>query len=128
MTWLAADATINSTLITAVVTCALGIFGGGGLVALLKVNADKGKIVIEASQGAVVVQTSVIHDLQAELQRVKGELADLRLERASEQARWETEMATQRAEQAAERAQWRTQDAQLRQRISAVERAADGEP
>jgi hypothetical protein len=77
-----ADPAITSGLVSAVVALLVGVFGGGTIVALLRVNADKGKVVIEAAQGAVIVQTSVIDDLQAELQRVKGELAALRVENA----------------------------------------------
>lgn len=77
-----ADAAATSTVVTLIVTLLVGLFGGGSLVALLRVSADKGKVVIEAAQGAVIVQTSVIDDLQDELNRVKKELADLRVQEA----------------------------------------------
>lgn len=108
---------ITSTLVTSVVALLIGVFGGGTLAALLRVKADRGKVVIEAAQGAVIVQTSVIDDLQAELQRVKGEMASMRADRAAEREQWEAEMAGLRRENAV-----------LRQRMVAVEQAGDGEP
>ncbi len=75
---LSADPTLTGAAVTAVVALITGLFGGGSLVALLRVSADRGKVVIEAAQGAVVVQTSVIDDLQTELARVKTEMQLLR--------------------------------------------------
>lgn len=95
--WLADQQAVSGTLVTSIVTGLVGLFGGGGLVALLRVNADKGKIVVEAAQGAVIVQTGVIDDLQEELARVKAELAEERRARAADQARHEREIAELRA-------------------------------
>ncbi len=75
---LAAEPTVTGSIVTGAVALIVGVFGGGSLVALLRVNADRGKVVIEAAQGAVIVQTSVIEDLQAELIRVKQEMQILR--------------------------------------------------
>lgn len=66
-------ASIAGTLVTAVVTLLVGLFGGGTIVALLRVQADRGKVVIEAAQGAVIVQTGVIEALQEELNRIRAE-------------------------------------------------------
>lgn len=71
--WAAASSPITGTLVTAAVTLLVGLFGGGTLVALFRVNADRGKVVIEAAQGAVIVQTGVIEALQEELNRLKEE-------------------------------------------------------
>lgn len=80
MRHLAADGAITSTLVTAAVTLLVGLFGGGTVVALMRVNVDKDKIVIDAAQGAVVVQTSVITALQAEVARLRAEGVELRAE------------------------------------------------
>jgi hypothetical protein len=121
VTWtLAAGEAVNGTLVTSVVTGVLGLGSGGTVVALLRVNADRGKVVVEAAQGAVIVQTGVITALQDELRRVTGEMA-------AQQVRWDTEMADLRAEHAAERSRWQEENTQLRRRIAAVEQAADGD-
>lgn len=56
-----------------IVPLALGLIGGGGIagaiVALLKVRPEAGQIVVTAAQGAVVVQSGVIDDLNEELGR-----------------------------------------------------------
>ncbi len=69
----AAPASSQSPLIAAVVTGLFGLFGGGALVALLRVNVDRHKIVVQAAQGAVIVQSGVIDDLTDELARVKAD-------------------------------------------------------
>jgi hypothetical protein len=75
-----ADPVITSAVVTTVVTLLVGLFGGGTVVALLRIGPDRNKVVIEAAQGAVIVQTSVIDDLQEELARVKAVLAEIRAE------------------------------------------------
>jgi uncharacterized protein (DUF3084 family) len=72
---LVAASPIESPVVIAIVTGIFGLFSGGALAALLRVNVDRGKIVIEAAQGAVIVQSGVIEDLNDELHRVKDELA-----------------------------------------------------
>lgn len=86
-----ADPTAASPLVSAVVALIVGLFGGGSMVALLRVGADKNKVVIEAAQGAVIVQTSVIDELQEaragdreELARMKAALVELRGQLAQE--------------------------------------------
>ena len=94
--WLAADA-LNSPVITAAVAAIIGLFGGGGLVALLRMPADRGKVVIDAAQGAVVVQSGVIDALQEEIAR-------LRLENTQQADRFTQQISglqAQNAEQAA---------------------------
>lgn len=46
---------------------AAGLFGGGGIYALIKVRPEAGQIVVSAAQGAVVVQTTVIDNLTKRL-------------------------------------------------------------
>jgi hypothetical protein len=75
-----ADPVITSAVVTTAVTLLIGLFGGGTVVALLRIGPDRNKVVIEAAQGAVIVQTSVIDDLQEELARVKAVLAEIRVE------------------------------------------------
>lgn len=89
-------AEITSPVVSAVVALIVGVFGGGTIAALIRMPADKGKIVIEAAQGAVIVQTSVIDDLQDELARVRADLAEERKARAADQARYEREIASLR--------------------------------
>jgi cell division protein FtsL len=65
-------------VLIAVITALSGLFVGGGLAALFRINADRNKVVVDASQGAVIVQTGVIVSLQGELLRVQKELHNLR--------------------------------------------------
>jgi peptidoglycan hydrolase CwlO-like protein len=68
----------SSPLLIATIAGLAGVFGGGTLVALFRVNADKNRVVIDASQGAVVVQSGVIKDLRGELTRMQEEVHNLR--------------------------------------------------
>lgn len=61
---------LDSPLVVGAVTAVLGIFGGGTLVSLLKLPGDKERVVIEAAQGAVVLQTGVLESLHAEIARL----------------------------------------------------------
>jgi cell shape-determining protein MreC len=70
-----------SVLIAVIVT--LG--GGGGLAAILRNRSEGPKILVDAAQGAVVVQGSVIEDLReqlaaykVEMEAQKAEIAELR--------------------------------------------------
>jgi hypothetical protein len=67
----------NSPLFLALITGVLGVFGGGTIIALLKVPADKHRIVVDAAQGAVIVQSGVIETLNTELTRVREQLAEV---------------------------------------------------
>lgn len=67
----------ESPALLAVITGLFGIFGGGTVVALLRINVDKHKIVVEAAQGAVIVQTGVIDNLNNELTRVREDLDEV---------------------------------------------------
>ncbi len=57
------------------------IFGGGlvtAIVALYKVKPEAGQIVVTAAQGALVVQTGVIENLQKEIIRLGVEIEELK--------------------------------------------------
>ena len=64
----------ESPLLLATITGLFSLFAGGTLVALVRVRADKNKVVVDASQGAVIIQTGVIKSLQGELARMQSEL------------------------------------------------------
>ncbi len=75
---LLAGSAIQSPVVIAIITGIFGVFGGGALAALFRVNVDRHKIVIQAAQGAVIVQSGVIEDLDNELHRVRDELREVR--------------------------------------------------
>lgn len=101
-----ADPVITSTMITGVVMALLGVFSGGTIVALFRVGPDRNKIVIEAAQGAVIVQTSVIDELQKERAEMRAELARVKTDLEQIRAR-EAELAAE--------------NAALRRRVAAIE-------
>jgi len=106
----AAEPQITSTVVTSLVALVIGLGGGGGLVALFKVSADRGKIVVEAAQGAVIVQTSVIRDMQANQDRMQHDMDSLRAERDALRA----EFAALQGARDAEVADLRSEVARLR--------------
>ncbi len=112
MTWLAADA-LSSPVLVAAVSAMVGGGFFGGLVALLRVRVDRDRIVVDAAQGAVVVQSSVIKDLQEEGARRQEENVRLRL-RIEEADRRD-------AERVAQIRQLRAELVALRARVEAVE-------
>jgi threonine dehydratase len=67
-----------------IVVLVVSIIGGGGLiagiVALLKLRPEAGQILVTTAQGVVIVQTTVIDNLQKELTRMGKELDELREE------------------------------------------------
>lgn len=129
---LAAASPAARTAVTAIVT---GLLSGGlvtAVVALFRVNADRGKVVIETAQGAVIVQTGVMAELRAELNRLKDELVELRADRDAEVDRLRAEVVELRAGRDAEVAQLRAEVARLRAegavtatRVTRVEQATD---
>lgn len=78
-----APATILGEL--APVIIAVTAAGGlcGGIVALLRVRPEAGKLVVEAAEGAVVVQSGVITSLREELGKVREGLELELVRRAS---------------------------------------------
>lgn len=67
-----------------IVVLVVSVIGGGGLiagiVALLKLRPEAGQILVTTAQGVVIVQTTVIDNLQKELTRMGNELDELREE------------------------------------------------
>lgn len=61
-----------------VVGVIVALLGGGGLAALLKSGREGSRIVVDAAQGAVIVQSSVMRGLREELDAAKAEIAALR--------------------------------------------------
>jgi FtsZ-binding cell division protein ZapB len=60
----------------------LALAGGGGFVAWRRLRTESPRIIVEAAQGAVIVQSGVIDDLQDGLERARSEVRDLRAELA----------------------------------------------
>lgn len=132
MTGLAAATAVTSPWFTGLAALILGLGGGGGIAAFVKMKPERGRIVIDAAQGAVVVQSGVMTDLRAELDRLKREIDELREDRDAEVARLRAEAAELRAGRDAEVAQLRAEVARLRAenaltatRVTRVEQATD---
>lgn len=66
-----------------VVGVIVALLGGGGLATLLKTGSEGSKIVVDAAQGAVVVQAGVMNTLNAHLAEAQREIAEMRLENAA---------------------------------------------
>lgn len=56
----------------------VALASGGGLAALLKSRPEGTKILVDAAQGLVVVQTGVITDLRTSLARAEAQIDELR--------------------------------------------------
>ena len=67
-----------------VVAVLIALLGGGGLAggitALLRARPETGRLIVEAAEGAVVVQSGVIDALRTELGSMRAELDTLREE------------------------------------------------
>jgi hypothetical protein len=107
----------------------IAFIGGGGLsgaiVALLKVRAESGQIVVSAAQGAVVVQSTVIDDLQEELDRQRGkykEQADLLQDAFNQIESLRDEVKKERAERQAVIAE----KSALEEKVKTIEGKIDG--
>jgi flagellar motility protein MotE (MotC chaperone) len=76
--------TLGHNWLDLVVAGIVGLFGAGGLNALLKNRKEGSKILVDAAQGAVIIQTTVIDNLRDELKSQKEnsekESAELRAE------------------------------------------------
>lgn len=64
-----------------IVLIVIALIGGGGMVggitALLKIRPEAGQISVSAAQGAVIVQTGVIENLQREMARLREQVEAL---------------------------------------------------
>jgi hypothetical protein len=101
-----------------VVGIIVALLGGGGLAALLKTGREGSRIVVDAAQGAVVVQSGVIGDLrdqlidaQRQITEMRGHLTELGL------LREENRMLRGR------QAQLEQENAALSKRVAELERA-----
>lgn len=111
-----ADTLDHLTPLIIALVSAGGIFGG--IVALLRVRPESGKLVVEAAEGAVIVQSGVIESLREEL----GELSE-RLDTAREDLDAELERR--------ERCETRLDECdvvldELRRRLERAEAAVEG--
>jgi len=61
-----------------VVGLIVAVLGGGGLVALFRARPEGSKILVDAAQGAVIVQSGVIDSLRADLNAARAEIRELR--------------------------------------------------
>lgn len=75
---------VTTNWLTVLVAFILAVFGGGGISTLIKVRKEGANIMVDAAQGAVVVQSSVIKNLRVELEdqrnKFEAEGVDLRAE------------------------------------------------
>lgn len=84
-----------------------GLFGGGGVVAMMKVGKEGSRIIVSAAEGAVVVQVKVIETLQSDLRAARTEIATMRTDLQAAQreasversARWTAEWKAQGLEE-----------------------------
>jgi len=81
-------------LLTVTITLAGG--GGvlGGLYALLKLRPEAGQITVSAAQGAIIVQTGVIENLQKEITRLSQHHTELEMENTAQQRSIDESQAT----------------------------------
>lgn len=77
---LAAAAGPASAWLPYAVPVIVALFGGGSVVAWLRLRKESPNIVVKAAEGAVIVQTNVLKTLQDELEIAKEEIASLRAE------------------------------------------------
>lgn len=68
----------NSPVLYVVVSVIVGVAGGGGLAQLIRVSSDRSRVMVDAAQGAVIVQTSVITDLREEINRLRQDNAEMK--------------------------------------------------
>lgn len=78
MTVLAAAPGGAGSYLPYVVGIIIALLGGGGLAALLRSGREGSKIVVDAAQGAVIVQSGVMNDLRKQLTDAQGQIAELR--------------------------------------------------
>jgi outer membrane murein-binding lipoprotein Lpp len=97
----------------------IAIFGGGGFAALMKARPEGSKIVVDAAQGAVIVQSGVISDLRHQLQDTQDQLSEMR-HHFAEQEKLRTENDALRARVAS----LENDNARLTQRVADLEQAS----
>lgn len=85
------------------VAITVAIFGGGGLAALLRLRGETSRVVVDAAEGAVVVQSSVIRDLREQIESLSRRMGEV--ERRAATAERRAAAAEERARRAEVRAQ-----------------------
>lgn len=80
----------DATIIQIVIGLA-GVLGGGALAALFKVGPQRKHIVVDAAQGAVLVQTGVLNNLREEIARLQAQVTSLEMENAANKEQLEAE-------------------------------------
>lgn len=74
---LAAGGPQGASWLPYVVGVIIALGGGGGLTALVLSGRQGSRIVVDAAQGAVVVQSGVITDLRAQIAELRAQLAEI---------------------------------------------------
>lgn len=100
------------------------LVGGGGLVAYLRLRKESPNIVVQAAQGAVIVQSGVIESLQEEIRSLRGQVRDLE-RRDTEAAQLHArvrELEHREEELNAQNSSLRSQVADLQARVKELER------
>lgn len=64
--------------LSVLVASIMAVFGGGGIAALVRTRSEAPKILVDAAQGAVVVQSGVIESLREDLNAARAEITELR--------------------------------------------------
>lgn len=73
------------------------LFGGGGIGALFKLRGENTRIYVDASQGAVIVQSSVIKDLREQIEAQDKRIGALENRTAAAEKRAEESDKARRA-------------------------------
>lgn len=66
------------TTLEGIIAAVTVVGGGGGIVALFKMRPEVARVAVSASEGAVIVQTGVITNLNNEIERLHRELKEER--------------------------------------------------
>lgn len=74
---LAAGGTQAASWLPYAVGVIIALGGGGGLAALLRSGREGSRIVVDAAQGAVIVQSGVITDLRGQIDGLRVQLTEI---------------------------------------------------
>ena len=99
------------------------ILGGGGITALLRSGKEGSRILVDAAQGAVVVQSGVITTLREDLQSAHAEIAELRAHMAEI-----SDLRGQIRDLSRENETLKSENEQLRERVRKLELRSPGAP
>jgi outer membrane murein-binding lipoprotein Lpp len=56
----------------------LAVLGGGGIAALIRAKPETNKLIIDAAQGAVLIQTGVLDEMKAQNAELKTQITELK--------------------------------------------------